>query len=114
MNGLEKTIHELINMFVQYEATTHKSAPAVLVGETSTSKMKGKRPDVGRGRRARKSPSQPLLVPRAPLLLLKERAKGRWEALSGRRQMMSACIAKKRGIRRGSVHNSFSSRNVCD
>ncbi|KAL0444474.1 UNVERIFIED_CONTAM: hypothetical protein Slati_2170100 [Sesamum latifolium] len=25
MNGLEKSIHELINMLVQYEATTHKS-----------------------------------------------------------------------------------------
>ncbi|KAL0373339.1 UNVERIFIED_CONTAM: hypothetical protein Sradi_3249600 [Sesamum radiatum] len=31
MNGLEKTIHELVNMLVQYEATTHKSALAVLV-----------------------------------------------------------------------------------
>ncbi|KAL0439402.1 UNVERIFIED_CONTAM: hypothetical protein Slati_2423200 [Sesamum latifolium] len=30
-------------MPVQYEATTHKSAPAVLVGEASTSKTKGKR-----------------------------------------------------------------------
>ncbi|KAL0445554.1 UNVERIFIED_CONTAM: hypothetical protein Slati_1683300 [Sesamum latifolium] len=43
MNGLEKSIHELINMLVQYEATTHKSRPAVLVGEVSTSKAKGKR-----------------------------------------------------------------------
>ncbi|KAL0448674.1 UNVERIFIED_CONTAM: hypothetical protein Slati_1423800 [Sesamum latifolium] len=42
MNGLEKSNHELINMLVQYEATTHKSAPTVLVGETSTSKVKGK------------------------------------------------------------------------
>ncbi|KAL0406011.1 UNVERIFIED_CONTAM: hypothetical protein Slati_3915000 [Sesamum latifolium] len=41
MNGLEKSIHELINMLVQYEATTHKSEP-VLVGEASTSKAKGK------------------------------------------------------------------------
>ncbi|KAL0386259.1 UNVERIFIED_CONTAM: hypothetical protein Sradi_3020200 [Sesamum radiatum] len=32
MNGLEKSIHELINMLVQYEATTHKSEPSVLVG----------------------------------------------------------------------------------
>ncbi|KAL0413428.1 UNVERIFIED_CONTAM: hypothetical protein Sradi_1544500 [Sesamum radiatum] len=39
MNGLEKSIHELINMLVQYEATTHKSEPAVLVGEASTSKV---------------------------------------------------------------------------
>ncbi|KAL0453561.1 UNVERIFIED_CONTAM: hypothetical protein Slati_1334200 [Sesamum latifolium] len=42
MNGLEKSIHELINMLVQYEATTHKSEPAILVGEASTSKAKGK------------------------------------------------------------------------
>ncbi|KAL0411536.1 UNVERIFIED_CONTAM: transposon Ty1-A Gag-Pol polyprotein [Sesamum latifolium] len=42
MNGLEKSIHELINMLVQYEAMTHKSEPVVLVGETSTSKAKGK------------------------------------------------------------------------
>ncbi|KAL0381900.1 UNVERIFIED_CONTAM: hypothetical protein Slati_4610300 [Sesamum latifolium] len=43
MNGLEKSIHELINMLVQYETTTHKSASAVLAGEASTSKAKGKR-----------------------------------------------------------------------
>ncbi|KAL0445819.1 UNVERIFIED_CONTAM: hypothetical protein Slati_1709800 [Sesamum latifolium] len=42
MNRLEKSIHELINMLAQYEATTHKSEPAVLVGEVSTSKAKGK------------------------------------------------------------------------
>ncbi|KAL0349864.1 UNVERIFIED_CONTAM: hypothetical protein Sradi_4135600 [Sesamum radiatum] len=39
MNGLEK----LINMLIQYEATTYKSAPEVLVGEVSTFKAKGKR-----------------------------------------------------------------------
>ncbi|KAL0283648.1 UNVERIFIED_CONTAM: hypothetical protein Sangu_2876700 [Sesamum angustifolium] len=44
MNGLEKSIHELINMLVRYEATTHKSASAVLVGEASTSNAKCKRP----------------------------------------------------------------------
>ncbi|KAL0345895.1 UNVERIFIED_CONTAM: hypothetical protein Sradi_4420800 [Sesamum radiatum] len=42
MNGLEKSIHKLINMLVQYKVTTHKSEPAVLVGEASTSKAKGK------------------------------------------------------------------------
>ncbi|KAL0455215.1 UNVERIFIED_CONTAM: Retrovirus-related Pol polyprotein from transposon TNT 1-94 [Sesamum latifolium] len=47
---LKKSIHELLNMLVQYEATTHKSEPAVLVGETSTSKVKGK----GSRRRKRK------------------------------------------------------------
>ncbi|KAL0404220.1 UNVERIFIED_CONTAM: hypothetical protein Sradi_2062800 [Sesamum radiatum] len=43
MNGLEKSIHELINMLVQYKATTHKSALVVMVGEVSTSKREGKR-----------------------------------------------------------------------
>ncbi|KAK4390331.1 hypothetical protein Sango_2096400 [Sesamum angolense] len=43
MNKLEKFINELINILVQYEATAHKSVPTVLVGETSTSKAKGKR-----------------------------------------------------------------------
>ncbi|KAL0340210.1 UNVERIFIED_CONTAM: hypothetical protein Sradi_4537800 [Sesamum radiatum] len=43
MNGLEKSINELINMLVKYEATIKKSAPSVLIGEASTSKAKGKR-----------------------------------------------------------------------
>ncbi|KAL0370697.1 UNVERIFIED_CONTAM: hypothetical protein Sangu_0387800 [Sesamum angustifolium] len=43
MNGLEKSINELINILVQYKATTKKSTPSVLVGEASTSKAKGKR-----------------------------------------------------------------------
>ncbi|KAL0327883.1 UNVERIFIED_CONTAM: hypothetical protein Scaly_2220900 [Sesamum calycinum] len=43
MNGLEKSINELINMLVQYEATIKKSASSVLIGEASTSKVKGKR-----------------------------------------------------------------------
>ncbi|KAL0448926.1 UNVERIFIED_CONTAM: hypothetical protein Slati_1449000 [Sesamum latifolium] len=42
MNEFEKSIYELINMLVQYDATTHKSEPALLVGEASTSKAKGK------------------------------------------------------------------------
>ncbi|KAK4386134.1 hypothetical protein Sango_2484000 [Sesamum angolense] len=43
MNGLEKSINELINILVQYEAMTYKSALTVLVGEASISKAKGKR-----------------------------------------------------------------------
>ncbi|KAL0308955.1 UNVERIFIED_CONTAM: hypothetical protein Sradi_5837800 [Sesamum radiatum] len=43
MNGLEKSINELINMLVQYKATIKKFAPSVLIGEASTSKAKGKR-----------------------------------------------------------------------
>ncbi|KAL2249902.1 UNVERIFIED_CONTAM: hypothetical protein Sindi_2463900 [Sesamum indicum] len=43
MNGHEKSIHELINILLQYDTTTYKSISAVLVGEASTSKVKGKR-----------------------------------------------------------------------
>ncbi|KAL0345817.1 UNVERIFIED_CONTAM: hypothetical protein Sradi_4413000 [Sesamum radiatum] len=42
-DGLEKSIHELINILVQYEAMIHKSASAVLVGKASISKAKGKK-----------------------------------------------------------------------
>ncbi|KAL0396231.1 UNVERIFIED_CONTAM: hypothetical protein Scaly_0071500 [Sesamum calycinum] len=42
MNRLEKSIYELINMLVQYEATTKNSPPSMLVGEAVTSKPKGK------------------------------------------------------------------------
>ncbi|KAL0287927.1 UNVERIFIED_CONTAM: hypothetical protein Scaly_2750600 [Sesamum calycinum] len=41
MNGLEKSLHEFINMLV-HEATIEKSAPSVVMGEASTSKAKGK------------------------------------------------------------------------
>ncbi|KAL2252772.1 UNVERIFIED_CONTAM: hypothetical protein Sindi_0071900, partial [Sesamum indicum] len=43
MNGLEKSSHGLINMLVQYKATTHKFVPSVLIGETLISKAKGKK-----------------------------------------------------------------------
>ncbi|KAL0455938.1 UNVERIFIED_CONTAM: hypothetical protein Slati_0933000 [Sesamum latifolium] len=49
MNGLEKDLHELINMLVQYEAMIEKSTPSVLVVEASTLKAKGK--GAGRWRR---------------------------------------------------------------
>ncbi|KAL0463034.1 UNVERIFIED_CONTAM: hypothetical protein Slati_0191000 [Sesamum latifolium] len=42
MNRLEKSIHELLNMLVQYKATTYRFEPTVLVGEASTSKAKCK------------------------------------------------------------------------
>ncbi|KAL0439500.1 UNVERIFIED_CONTAM: Retrovirus-related Pol polyprotein from transposon RE2 [Sesamum latifolium] len=107
MNGLEKSIHELINMLVQYETTTHKSEPAVLVGETLTSKAKGKgtrrwkrKKEKGTAVTATASTGVLLLLPR------RERAKGRLGVLSNRGQMMCAFIAMERGIGRGSVHNS--------
>ncbi|KAL0295443.1 UNVERIFIED_CONTAM: hypothetical protein Sradi_6836500 [Sesamum radiatum] len=78
MNGLEKSIYELINMLVQYEATIHKSEPA-LVGEVRPLKAKSKAPDAGRERRARERRSQPLLALEVLLLLARrERAKEGW------------------------------------
>ncbi|KAL0290513.1 UNVERIFIED_CONTAM: hypothetical protein Scaly_2668600 [Sesamum calycinum] len=41
MNVLEKNLHELINMLVQYEKMIDKSTPSVLVGEASASKATG-------------------------------------------------------------------------
>ncbi|KAL0439264.1 UNVERIFIED_CONTAM: hypothetical protein Slati_2409400 [Sesamum latifolium] len=106
MNGLEKSIHELINILVQYEATTHKSEPMVLIGEASTSKAKGK----GARRWKRKKGKGTTVTATASTggapTARRERAKGRLGILSGRGQMMCACIAKERGIGRESVHNS--------
>ncbi|KAL0378462.1 UNVERIFIED_CONTAM: Retrovirus-related Pol polyprotein from transposon TNT 1-94 [Sesamum radiatum] len=107
MNGLEKSIHELINMLVQYEATTHKSEPAVLVGEDSTSKAKGK----GARRRKRKKGKRTAVTATAstggaPPAAPTGKGKGKVGVLSGQRQMMCASIAMERGIGRGSVHNS--------
>ncbi|KAL0303289.1 UNVERIFIED_CONTAM: hypothetical protein Sradi_6197000 [Sesamum radiatum] len=94
MNGLEKTIHKLINMLVQYEVKTHKSASAVLVERLRPPRLKARGSGAGRGRRAR------------------ERAKGRLEVLSGRRQMMSAC--KERDIGRGVSSTPLQPKYVCD
>ncbi|KAL0439374.1 UNVERIFIED_CONTAM: hypothetical protein Slati_2420400 [Sesamum latifolium] len=107
MNGLEKSIHELINVLVQYEATTHKSEPTVLVGEALTSKAKGK----GTRRWKRKKGKGTAVTATAstggaPPAALKGKGKGKVGVLSGRRQMMCACIAKEKGIGRESVHNS--------
>ncbi|KAL0319944.1 UNVERIFIED_CONTAM: hypothetical protein Sradi_5255900 [Sesamum radiatum] len=54
MNGFERSIHELINMLVQYEAMNHKFKPAVLVGEVRPPRRKVRGSDAGRGRRVRK------------------------------------------------------------
>ncbi|KAL0301995.1 UNVERIFIED_CONTAM: hypothetical protein Sradi_6476300 [Sesamum radiatum] len=42
MNGLEESLHELINILVKYETIIEKFEPMVLVGEVSTSKVNGK------------------------------------------------------------------------
>ncbi|KAL0339237.1 UNVERIFIED_CONTAM: hypothetical protein Sangu_1445800 [Sesamum angustifolium] len=53
MNGLENSINKLINMLVQYEDMTKKSTPSTLVGEASTSKVKGKGPDAGKRKKGK-------------------------------------------------------------
>ncbi|KAL0439616.1 UNVERIFIED_CONTAM: Retrovirus-related Pol polyprotein from transposon RE2 [Sesamum latifolium] len=81
MNGHEKSIHELINMLVQYEATTHKSEPAVLVGEASTSKAKGKGARRWRGRRAKGTTVTTTTSTGGALLLLEGKGKGKvWDS----------------------------------
>ncbi|KAL0448557.1 UNVERIFIED_CONTAM: hypothetical protein Slati_1412100 [Sesamum latifolium] len=107
MNGLEKTIHVVVNnMLLQYEATTHKSEPAVLVGEASTSKVKGKRAESWKMKKGKgKAVVATASAEDAPTTP-KGKGKGRLEVLRGRRQIMSACIAKEMGIGRGSIHNS--------
>ncbi|KAL0434049.1 UNVERIFIED_CONTAM: hypothetical protein Slati_2739200 [Sesamum latifolium] len=94
MNGLEKSIHELINMLVQYEAMTRKSEPSVLVGEASTSKAKGK----GARRWKRKKGKGTAVTATAstggaPPTARRKRAKEKSGVLSSRRQMMCAFIA---------------------
>ncbi|KAL0310151.1 UNVERIFIED_CONTAM: hypothetical protein Sangu_2458500 [Sesamum angustifolium] len=86
MNGLEKSINELINMLVQYEATIKKSMLSVLIGEASTSKAKGKTA----GRWKRRSWEW-------------ARERRGWVLSNSRGQTISTPIAVRMGIRRGIV-----------
>ncbi|KAL0292096.1 UNVERIFIED_CONTAM: hypothetical protein Sangu_3257400 [Sesamum angustifolium] len=47
MNGLDKDLHELMNMLVQYEVIIEKFAPPVFVGRLQPHKRKAKGPDSG-------------------------------------------------------------------
>ncbi|KAL0405601.1 UNVERIFIED_CONTAM: hypothetical protein Slati_3874000, partial [Sesamum latifolium] len=65
MNGLEKSIHELINMLVQYEATTHKGKGKGKLGGSQRLKandvcMHCKERGIGRGSVHNSSPTQVL------------------------------------------------------
>ncbi|KAL0440093.1 UNVERIFIED_CONTAM: Retrovirus-related Pol polyprotein from transposon TNT 1-94 [Sesamum latifolium] len=106
MNGLEKTIHELINMLVQYKAMTHKSVPAALVGEASTSKAKGKRAERWKRKNDKRKDVAATASSEGTPVAPKGKSKGKVGGSHNQRQMMFACIVKKRGIGRGSVHNS--------
>ncbi|KAL0445876.1 UNVERIFIED_CONTAM: Retrovirus-related Pol polyprotein from transposon RE1 [Sesamum latifolium] len=112
MNGLEKSIHELINMLVQYEATTHKSEPAVLVGEASTSKAKGKGARRWKRKKGKERRSKPLLAEGAPPAAPTGKGKGKVGG-SQRSRANDVCIhCHERGIGRGSVHNSSPPRKL--
>ncbi|KAL0313539.1 UNVERIFIED_CONTAM: Transposon Ty2-B Gag-Pol polyprotein [Sesamum radiatum] len=64
-------------MLVQYEATTHKSKPVVLVGKASTSNAKGKGSNAEKERSARERLSRPLLALKGLLLPRREKSKGK-------------------------------------
>ncbi|KAL0285076.1 UNVERIFIED_CONTAM: hypothetical protein Sangu_2793100 [Sesamum angustifolium] len=91
MNGLEKSINELINMLVQYVATIKKSTPSVLIGEASTSKAKDKR--AGRWERNKgKAKAKTVVVakdaksaPVAPMGMGKGKRDGYSAAVEGKR-----------------------------
>ncbi|KAL0285749.1 UNVERIFIED_CONTAM: hypothetical protein Sangu_2765500 [Sesamum angustifolium] len=78
MSGLEKSLHELINMLVQYEATIEKSASSVLVGKALTCKEKGK--VAGREKRKKDETSSTAAstssAPVTPFGGVKERGRG--------------------------------------
>ncbi|KAL0294473.1 UNVERIFIED_CONTAM: hypothetical protein Sradi_6886200 [Sesamum radiatum] len=105
MNGLDKDLHELINMLFQYEAIIKKSAPSVLVGEASTSKAKGK--GAGRWRRKKGKTESTTASAQSARVAPLGMGKGKRKAV---RQAwipkMFALIVVKRGIGRGSVLNS--------
>ncbi|KAL0315297.1 UNVERIFIED_CONTAM: hypothetical protein Sradi_5407900 [Sesamum radiatum] len=79
MNGLEKSLHELINMLVQYEITIEKSVPSVLVGEISTSKANGKLLNGGKEKRKRIPQSR---IPNNICIYCQEKGHWKWSVLS--------------------------------
>ncbi|KAL0406045.1 UNVERIFIED_CONTAM: hypothetical protein Slati_3918400 [Sesamum latifolium] len=105
MKGLDKDLHELINMLVQYEAIIEKSAPSVLVGEVLTSKVKGKGAERWRRKKGKteSTTASAQSAPVAPLGI----GKGKRKAVRQSWIPKDVCmIAVKRGIERGSVLNS--------
>ncbi|KAL0292213.1 UNVERIFIED_CONTAM: hypothetical protein Sangu_2530100 [Sesamum angustifolium] len=100
MNGLEKSLHELINMLIQYEATIEKFASSVLVGEASTSKAKGK--VAGREKRKEDEMSSTTAsTSSAPVTPL-----GRGKGKRKRVHQSKILNDERRAIKRGSVLSS--------
>ncbi|KAL0445241.1 UNVERIFIED_CONTAM: hypothetical protein Slati_2246800, partial [Sesamum latifolium] len=82
MNGLEKS------MLVQYKSTTHKFASAVLVGEASTSKAKGKR--AGRWKRKKGNGKAVAATASAESAPTAPMGKGKWKGKVGGSQRLRA------------------------
>ncbi|KAL0396325.1 UNVERIFIED_CONTAM: Secreted RxLR effector protein [Sesamum calycinum] len=116
MNGLEKSINELINMLVQYKAMTKKSTPSVLVGEASTSKVKGKRAEHWKRNKGKaKAKAKAIIAAKyakrasvAPLGIGKGKRKIGTQQQS--RANDYAPTAVRKGIGRGIVLNSLPSK----
>ncbi|KAL2247900.1 UNVERIFIED_CONTAM: Retrovirus-related Pol polyprotein from transposon TNT 1-94 [Sesamum indicum] len=95
-------------MLVQYEATTHKSTPSVLVGEASSSKAKSKRVGYwkrkkGKGK-AIATTASALSAPTSPMGLGKVKGKVGGSQQSKANDVCNHC--KEREIGRGSAHDS--------
>ncbi|KAL0434892.1 UNVERIFIED_CONTAM: hypothetical protein Sradi_0197100 [Sesamum radiatum] len=88
MNRLEKSVHELINMLVQYEATIHKLGPSVLIGEVLTSKANGKR--AGHWKRKKGKGKAIVAVARAPSAHVSPMGMGKGK---GKAQVSQRCKA---------------------
>ncbi|KAL0405486.1 UNVERIFIED_CONTAM: hypothetical protein Slati_3862500 [Sesamum latifolium] len=108
MNGLEKSINELINMLVQYEATTPKSTSAVLVGEASTSKAKGKRAGHWKRKKGKRKTVAATASATGALAALVGKGKGKGKIGGSQRSRANdVCMhCQGKGIGRGSAHNS--------
>ncbi|KAL0373287.1 UNVERIFIED_CONTAM: hypothetical protein Sradi_3244400 [Sesamum radiatum] len=104
INRLEKSINELINILVQYEATTKKSEPSVLVGEASTYKANGK--GVRRWKRKNgkaKAAASTLSAPVVPVGM----GKGKGKVGSKPNKANDVCIhCREKGHWRGSAPSS--------
>ncbi|KAL0394701.1 UNVERIFIED_CONTAM: hypothetical protein Slati_4436300 [Sesamum latifolium] len=81
-NELEKFTNELINMLVQYETTTKKSEPSLLVEEASTSEAKGKGPRRWKRKKGKaKAAASALRTPVAPVGMDKGKGKVGFEPI---------------------------------
>ncbi|KAL0324657.1 UNVERIFIED_CONTAM: hypothetical protein Scaly_2432800 [Sesamum calycinum] len=105
MNRLDKDLHELINMLVQYKATIEKSVPLVFAREASTLEAKGE----GAERRMRKKGKTNLAIASAQSALVAPLGMGKGKRKAVRQSRIPKDIfiyCREKGIGRGSALNS--------